>query len=248
MSDKSLHNGIKHVLGLVNPCSVRCGKIRVGGAHDGGYVMANDFSKNEIAYSIGVGPQVFWDTDMANRGMEIYQYDHTVEAVPDAHDNFRYFKLGIGVDDISDPDLVTLERMLRNNGHQDKKNMILKMDVEHAEWDVLLAMDVEILKKFDQIVIEMHGFSYMSDKSFRTKVAIVLGKMSKYHRCVHVHANNYSSFNIIEGLAFPETIEVTYCIKDKFEFIEEPDFFPTDKDQPCNPDAPDLYLGQFRFC
>lgn len=247
MTEKSPHLAIRHILGLIDPCSVKCGKIRIGGEHDGGYVMANDFTGNKIAYSIGVGPQVFWDTEMANRGMEIFQYDHTVESVPDSHENFRYFKLGIGADDLSDPQLMTLAQMIKENGHQGEEHMLLKMDVEHAEWDVILAMEVDLLKKFDQLVLEMHGFHLMSDPSFRTKSRIVFEKLAKHHRCVHVHANNYSTFNIVEGISIPETIEVTYCLKDRFSFIEEPDYFPTQWDQPCNPDAPDLYLGQFRF-
>lgn len=247
MTERSLQKSVKHVLGLFDPCSVKCGKIRIGGGHDGGYVMANDFSKNKVAYSIGVGPQVLWDADMADRGLQVYQYDHTVDAVPDAHDNFHYSKLGIGADDMSNPQLITLEKMLADNGHLDHENMILKMDVEHAEWDVFLAMDVNLLKKFDQIVMEMHGFFDMHDNSFRTHAGIALKKLSKFHRCIHIHANNYSSFRIVAGVAVPETIEVTYCLKDKFEFLEEPDFFPTIYDLPCNPDAPDLYLGQFKF-
>ena len=94
----------------------------------------------------------------------------------------------------------------------------------------------------------MYAISEVEESRFSRRTAIALEKLATYHRCIHVHANNFSTFNIIAGLAFPETIEVTYCLKGKFDFLDEPDFFPTDKDQPCNPDAPDLYLGQFRFC
>jgi hypothetical protein len=247
MTDKSTQRAIKSVLSLINPCSVECGKVRVGGGHDGGYVMANDFTDNKIAYSIGVGPQVDWDVDMANRGLDIYQYDHTVDFVPAENEKFRYFKFGIGPDDISDIDLKTLEKMLEDNGHSQEKNMILKMDVEHAEWDAFLTMDVEILKRFDQIVMELHGFYELENPSFRIKAGIVLEKLATHHRCIHVHANNYSTFSVIAGLAFPQTMEVTYCRKEKFNFIDKSDFFPTEDDKPCNPDAPDLYLGQFQF-
>ena len=80
-----------------------------------------------------------------------------------------------------------------------------------------------------------------------TAFELALEKLALHHRCIHVHANNFSTFNIIEGLCFPETIEVTYCAKATFDFAEEPDFFPTEFDQPCDPASPDLYLGQFKF-
>ena len=38
-------------------------KIRVGGRTDGGYVMLDDFSKLQTAFSLGVGPNVDWDPD-----------------------------------------------------------------------------------------------------------------------------------------------------------------------------------------
>lgn len=49
---------IQHVLSLLQVKAVSCGKERIGGAHDGGYVMASKFSGGSIAYSIGVGPQI----------------------------------------------------------------------------------------------------------------------------------------------------------------------------------------------
>src|SRR5476651_2191886 len=57
-------------------------KIRVGGRHDGGYVMLDDFRGIEGAYSLGIGPDVGWDLALAERGVPVWQYDPTVSGPP----------------------------------------------------------------------------------------------------------------------------------------------------------------------
>lgn len=237
---------ILDALALLEIQSVTCGKIRIGGDNDGGYVMANDFERNRLAYSIGVGPQVIWDVDMANRGMTIYQYDHTVPGLPEEHPGFRYQPLGVGPD-MSDPQLIPLEEMIRRNEHVDEGNMLLKIDVEGAEWDVLDKMDHDILAKFDQIVIEFHGLEYLSAKSFLDRCARVFRKLNFHHVPIHIHANNYGTTQVIEGVFVPGVIELSYARRDRFTFSESEEIFPTDLDQPCRPDQPDIFLGRFKY-
>lgn len=54
---------------------------RIGRDYDGGYLMLNVFHGN-IAYSFGINDDVSWDEDVANRGYEVYLYDHTIDALP----------------------------------------------------------------------------------------------------------------------------------------------------------------------
>lgn len=237
---------ILRTLSLLHPYGVACGKVRTGGPHDGGYVMANDFRGNRIGYSIGVGPQVDWDVEMAGRGMHIYQYDHTVESVPAEHPNFHYFKLGIGPD-LSDPELVTLERMLENNDHLSEENMLLKVDVEGAEWDVFDSMSSNLLQKFDQIVVEYHGLEFLDRESFRSRANRVFKTINHTHRVIHIHGNNYASFSMIHNIPVPEVLEISYARKGRFDFFESEDIFPTHLDEPCRSDVPDLYLGEFKY-
>jgi hypothetical protein len=236
---------ILDVLALLEIQSVTCGKARVGGDNDGGYVMANDFECNLLAYSIGVGPQVIWDVDMANRGMIIYQYDHTVPGLPEEHAGFRFQPLGIGPD-MSDAQLITLEEMLRRNQHLNEQNMLLKIDVEGAEWEVFDQMDYGILSKFDQIVIEFHGLEHLSSKSFLDRCTRVFKKLNFHHVPIHIHANNYGGTEVIEGIFVPRVIELSYARRDRFTFSESEEIFPTVLDQPCRADQPDIFLGRFK--
>lgn len=237
---------ILNTLSLMEVQAVACGKVRIGGPNDGGYVMADDFARNAIAYSIGVGPQVQWDVEMAGRGMIVHQYDHTVPGLPEEHPNFRYRPLGIAPD-LSDPQLVTLDAMLEANGHAQLANMILKIDVEGAEWDVFDAMPHETLARFDQVVVELHGLEFLGQDSFRDRCDRVLRKLAYAHVPVHVHANNYAGVHMIEGVPVPAVVELTYCLRSRFTFLPSDETFPTALDEPCRADAPDIFLGRFRF-
>lgn len=241
-----LQNDILRVLSLLEVQAVHCGKIRIGGANDGGYVMADDFHENRICYSIGVGPQVFWDEEMANRGMDIHQYDHTVEGLPQLHPLFHFNRIGIGPD-LSEPDLITLEEMLRRNGDLERQNMLLKIDVEGAEWDVLDAMGPGLLDNFDQIVIEFHAFEYFTEDSFRRRAERVFRKINATHTAIHVHANNYGESRFISGIHLPTVFELSYCRRGRFDFLPSTEIFPTELDQPCDPARPDIFLGNFKF-
>ncbi len=55
-------------------------KVRIGSSHDGGYICLEDFVGIDTAFSFGIEQNVDWDDDVANRGLTIYQFDHTVEA------------------------------------------------------------------------------------------------------------------------------------------------------------------------
>lgn len=237
---------IQNVLSLLQIKAVSCGKERVGGAHDGGYVMASDFAGSDIAYSIGVGPQVQWDVAMADRGFAVYQYDHTVEGLPQQHDSFHYFRLGIAPVD-TPPDLITLDEMIRRNGHDGETGMILKMDVEGAEWDVFDAVSSATLARFDQIVVEFHGLRMLDIDSFRDRAHRVFGKLASQHTPVHIHGNNYGGYAIVEGVPVPDVVEILYCRKGRFDFEPSQEIFPTVLDDPCDPARPDLFLGAFRF-
>ncbi|MBQ4430570.1 MAG: hypothetical protein II877_03625, partial [Synergistaceae bacterium] len=113
--------------------AVGFGLVRVGRDNDGGYVMLDDFGGG-IAYSFGIAGDVSWDKDMASRGYDVYMYDHTIDGLPEDNPRFHWSKLGISDGMTHDGRLKSLEELIASNGHEGKHNMILKMDVEGAEW------------------------------------------------------------------------------------------------------------------
>ena len=69
--------------------------VRRGRNGDGSYVQLDDAGKVHAVYSIGFGGDVSWDLAMADRGIEIWQYEHTVAGPPQTHPGFLFQSVGI---------------------------------------------------------------------------------------------------------------------------------------------------------
>jgi hypothetical protein len=118
---------MNRLLSLLMPMAAKgVGKVRVGCDGDGGYVMLDDFRNINSCYSVGIGPEVSWDLDMARRGLRVFQYDHTVKEPPVKHDKFIFTPLGLStVDDGERRTLATLVPF-------DVAPSILKIDIGGA--------------------------------------------------------------------------------------------------------------------
>ena len=231
----------KKVLSLLRPMDVVDGKlVRRGGPNDGGYVMLNSGIENVPAYSLGIGDDVSWDLDMAAVGCTVYQYDHSVAAPPMTDPNFKWFKLMIGTTTANKT--ITLSDAISRNGHSDCNNIILKMDIETAEWDVLQSIDERTLSRFSQMIVELHCF-YTNSCDWVAKIEAVLCKLNKTHQVMHLHANNCGYLGLMGGVVIPSTFEVTYVRRSDHEFRDCKKVFPTALDRPRRAEAPDYYLG-----
>ena len=216
---------------------------RIGRDNDGGYIMLNEFSKGKIAYSFGISGDVSWDADMVSRGYDIFMYDHTIDELPQNNNHFHWCKLGVADSINHSSDLDTLENIIKKNGHDNEKHMILKMDVEGAEWGALQLTNSETLNKFDQMVFEFHDCVKTKNRELYLDI---LKKISKTHQCVHVHINNYSKIYMVNGINFGDCIEVTFVNKNMCEFEKYDSTYslPIDLDQPCSPVFPEVILGR----
>ena len=54
-------------------------KVRIGKEGDGGYVLLNDFENISIAYSFGICNDVSFDLELAEKNIDIFMYDHTIQ-------------------------------------------------------------------------------------------------------------------------------------------------------------------------
>lgn len=120
--------------------------------------------------------------------------------------------------------------------------MILKVDIEGAEYDVFANLDDAILKKFRQIVIEFHK---LTDPSMKEKITTAVSNLNKTHQLVHIHANNWGHYSLCAGKLLPELLECTYVNKDNYQFVDNTRSFPTILDQPNNIRRPDVFLGRW---
>ena len=111
--------------------------VRLGADNDGGYVMCEDFKNSKTAYGFGIGNDVSWDEHIASYGINVYMYDPTIEKLPKCNNRFHFYKLGIAAEDSIKDRMCSLETLMIINGHESAEKLILKMDVEGAEWDFI---------------------------------------------------------------------------------------------------------------
>lgn len=222
--------------------------VRVGRNFDGGYVMVDHFPQElSAAYSFGINDDVSWDLQIAERGIPVYLYDHTIPALPQQHPGFHFSRKGI-CGHKKAANLVTLSECLQQYGHTDAEALLLKMDVEGYEWDVFSECAPELLAKFQQIVVEYHGLTLAAYQKGRCDETIkVLEKLNVTHQVVHVHANGISTVLAMKRLVLPDLLEVTYVRRSDFahRLVNDQRVFPTDLDEPTFESAPDIYLGRF---
>ena len=71
-------------------------RILIGRKADGGYVLLDDFENIKIAYSFGIEADAYFDKDLADRGIDVYMYDHTINNLPFENPKFHWKKIGVG--------------------------------------------------------------------------------------------------------------------------------------------------------
>lgn len=221
-------------------------KVRFGSECDGGYVMLDDFEGVSLALSFGVDINADWDMEVADRGVKVQQYDHSVHMPPAEHQNIKFFKQMItatGQEDESQ----SINQILRDARVTEDASVILKIDIESAEWDVLDACSVEDLSKFSQILIELHDIDRAVDPYWLLRATKVISKIRSLFDVYHVHANNWSPMAVIGNVYFPSTLEVSFANSKRYQFESTDELFPTELDRPNNPLRPDLYLGAFQY-
>jgi hypothetical protein len=217
--------------------------VRKGRDFDGGYIMLDHALENATAYSLGINDDASWDLDMAMLGCDVFQYDHTIDKFPIAHPKFHSFRVGICELPTDDPNLKTIDELIRINKHPDHRDMILKMDIEGAEWKVLEYISETTLARFSQIVLELHLLSHVDDIHRLRRILNGLEKLNRTHQVIHVHANNCGRIALVAGVLLPDSLEVTLVRKTDHSFSECRKIFPTELDMPCNHAAADFFLG-----
>jgi len=165
-------------------------KVRIGEPGDGSYVIVDRLHKSQPVMSFGVGPSINFEIGMAERGHEVFMFDHTIAKPPAAHPRAIWFCEGVA--SVSNPPL----RLFTLAEHMNKlptgcEPPILKMDIEGDEWSVLGSVSPDLLLRFDQITLEFHGLERIEDPAFNGIARRVLQILAKHFTLCHVHANNF---------------------------------------------------------
>ncbi len=237
---------VRDILRMLRPHRLMdADKKRMGRFFDGGYVMLDRFEGVTAAYSLGINDDVSWDLDIAAQGIPIYQYDHTIHDLPARHNLFHWEKIGIAAE--PQEGFESLERLIIKNGHENAENMLLKIDIEGAEWDVFAGTASHTLRKFSQIVAELHWLEQIGGYDFGERARRGITNLAATHKLVHVHANNHAPWIVLGGVPLPSVLEVTLGRMDLGQYEISNESFPTLLDMPCHSQLADLYLGRFTF-
>jgi len=249
LKQSSSYKQCAQTISLLSPMDVIDGRyVRVGCDGDGGYVMLDQFDGKQIdaAYSFGIGNNVSWDESIAEFGIDVFMYDHSIVKLPKQNERFHFFRLGLTGHQKGE-NLRTMASIIAENGHIGNKNLILKMDIEGCEWDVFDESDPDLINQFSQIVLEFHGLSETVGADDHAKQIEILEKLNKSHQVVHVHANSAGYIEFAGPLTLPNLLEVTYVRRSDFVdmFSTNSRNFPTELDSSTFPFLPDIPLNEF---
>lgn len=224
---------------LVHPVAIQQPLIRLGGPGDGGYLVPDDLEGIVACFSPGVGLLSSFEADIAQRGIPCFLADYSVDAPEMLHPLFDFEKKYVGPftngHHVSMMDWVAAKAPATGD-------LILQMDIEGAEYPVLLSMPDALLARFRVVVLECHGMDQLCHWMGYGLLHLVFSKLAQYFDVVHSHPNNGSRLVYYEGIAIPPAMEFTFLRKDRTIRSGHRLTFPHPLDAPIVPWCPDVVL------
>lgn len=221
-----------------------CDLVRCGRRGDGGYILVDDFLQVEKAYSFGIADEISWETDVAARDIDIHMYDPTIKMPPHYNSRFFFHKIGVSGEDSKCGEYLKLDTLLIQNGDMENKNLILKMDVEGAEWEAIQNTDERVLDNFLQMSFEFHDL-LCGENTREKSILQVLEKLNYTHQAVWVHANNNGKVADLKDGVLPDLLEVTFVNRRRYKFIDQSVQYPIYLDSPNLEYKKEIILGEW---
>lgn len=226
---------IRQLRPLVHPKSL----VRVGSAGDGGYLIPDDFEGITAVLSPGVGDSSSFEAHFGDLGIPCFLLDPTVDHPPIGRPTFFFQKIALGAKSVRNQS-ISLDDWVREV--DTGGDLILQMDVEGAEWEILLAAQEATLQRFRFILVEFHSLQTVFSSAGEKLLRAVLDKMLKTHVPVHAHPNNCCGAIKLGGIVLPCNLEMTFARK--WDRFQEADFaqLPHPLDTP-NSGVKELFLN-----
>ena len=192
-----------------------CEFERVGDKHDGGYVICKNLVGDaEAFYSYGIAGTDNWGCTLSVRHQRpVHQYDcFNTDRPPcdGAKPVFHEECVGPKRETIEGRLFDTVAAQIERNGDAGKR-LVMKMDVEGAEWPSLLALPDSLLEKIDQLSVEFHGVE-------ESEYAATMAHMVRLFYVVNIHYNNWTCSPDVKP--FPATTFELLLINKKIGIVE----------------------------
>ena len=219
--EKIIANHSNNIYSLLSSMEVLgYNKIRIGSKADGGYILLNDFNNIKIAYSFGIYTEISFEKELADKNIDIFMYDHTINKLPFENSKFHWKKIGLCGKKISEQNMKTLYEFIKENGHSKEVNMILKIDIESYEWEVFQYLPLNIFKQFKYIIGEFH-FNDPEIDYYN-----ILKRILITHRIFHVHCNNCGEMINLKGFKLCNVLEISFIQKEGYKFTKDNNIYP----------------------
>jgi hypothetical protein len=191
-------NQRKALFAMLQPVALaNCQLERFGESHDGGYLMcANLLGEVRSGYSYGISGYDGWGCEISRRyDVTVHQYDcfNTTQPLCLFGDTvFHAECVGDSTETVDGRFFDTVSNQLARNGDRGRR-IVLKIDVEGAEWESLLSLADDTLRQVDQLAVEFHWaendtFDWMNDERYPRLVT----RLRQFFEVAHIHYNNTS--------------------------------------------------------
>ena len=230
----------RSLFALLQPVTLtNCTIERFGEVNDGGYlVCANLLGSVQAGYSYGISGYDQWGCDVSRKlEVRVHEYDCfdlREPSCPDGDLSFHAECVGTAAGPIDGRPFDTLARQIARNG-DDGKRLVVKVDVEGAEWDSFLLTPDSVFEHIDQLVVEFHG---VGDDRFPAAVEI----LKRFFYVAHVHFNNYSCD--ADLAPFPAAAYEVLFVNKRVGVVDgsQGEWGPHALDAPNKPGAPDCQV------
>jgi hypothetical protein len=194
-----------------------CQLERYGESNDGGYLMCGNLLGDVRAgYSYGISGYDGWGCKISRKhDVTVHQYDcfDTTRPLCLFGDTvFHAECVGDTTETVDGRFFDTVSNQLARNGHQGTR-IVLKIDVEGAEWESLLSLTDDTLRQVDQLAVEFHWaenetFDWVDDERYLR----VVTRLRQFFEVAHIHYNNTSCVGDLQP--FPShAFEVLFVAK-----------------------------------
>lgn len=200
-------NHAEVIMSLIEPRGTTMTLSRFGGKNDGSYVIPNEYcSPESFLISGGIENNNDFEIELANKGVTGIQIDYSILTPPIKHPNLSFQMKRIGTDDSEHT--VSLRTLINNS--PSNRRIIMKLDIEGAEFESLNELTPEEMHKISCLVLEFHNLSKLDEEYFCVLLRNLNSKIQNQFSCVFVQANNGCLAYNIAGTLVPDNVEVTY--------------------------------------
>lgn len=236
-------NRLRNLIGRLRPRQTKGGLIRIGPDGDGGYLVPDDLEGLTAALSPGVADECRFDLALAERGIPVFMADASVDGPPAQHNLFHFQKKFI--EPYESENTTTFAAFSRFVESQSRPgDWLMQMDIEGAEWRVLLNAPDEDLSRCRILLIEFHHLQRLFSASNFEFMASVFERLLKSYDVVHIHPNNASRVATLGDIEIPTVMEFTFLRRDRFAAGHPIGVavYPHPHDSECVPTRPPLPL------